>query len=207
MQVNSWINSPDVCYGRVLWCCWCWQVAVESENFDVLLLFELETGSGSLDFSLSDVFENRFLGNDVNRKSSRWWVALLGQLPNSHPECAQTSDMPYTVLVSRDPYFMAYEIIPLQLGSIIWSLITAQMQKKEGKPLKHTFPKTSLPPGHLLFDNFLLFVSHVMAIQPTPLTYPPRNKGLIAGLIKGNQSLISPDHKGPRLFLGGGTWR
>ena len=30
---------------------------------------------------------------------------------------------------------------------------------------------------------------------------PPRNKGLIAGLIKGNQSLISPDHKA--LFLGG----
>ena len=29
-----------------------------------------------------------------------------------------------------------------------------------------------------------------------PLTYPPpRNKGLIAGLIKGNQWLISPDHK------------
>ena len=30
----------------------------------------------------------------------------------------------------------------------------------------------------------------VMAGQPTPLTYPPpRNKGLIAGLIKGNQKL------------------
>ena len=33
---------------------------------------------------------------------------------------------------------------------------------------------------------------------------PPRNKGLIFGLIKGNQWVfISPDHKGPRLFLGG----
>ncbi len=35
-----------------------------------------------------------------------------------------------------------------------------------------------------------------------PLTYPPpRNEGLIAGLIEGNQCLISPDHKA--LFLGG----
>ena len=33
------------------------------------------------------------------------------------------------------------------------------------------------------------------------LAAPPRNKGLIAGLIKGNQWLISPDHKA--LFLGG----
>ena len=43
-----------------------------------------------------------------------------------------------------------------------------------------------------------------LVIQPTPprVTYPlPRNKGLIAGLIKGNQWLISPDHKA--LFLGG----
>ena len=29
----------------------------------------------------------------------------------------------------------------------------------------------------------------------TPRTPPPRNKGLIAGLIKGNWWLISPDHK------------
>ena len=37
----------------------------------------------------------------------------------------------------------------------------------------------------------------VMAGQPTPPgpRTPPRNKGLIAGLIKGNQWLISPDHK------------
>ena len=36
-----------------------------------------------------------------------------------------------------------------------------------------------------------------MASQPTPPppTYPPRNKGLIAGLIKGNQWLISPYNK------------
>ena len=34
----------------------------------------------------------------------------------------------------------------------------------------------------------------IMAIQPTPPgpRTPPRNKGLIAGLIKGNQWLISP---------------
>ena len=53
------------------------------------------------------------------------------------PKCAQTSDIPYTVLVSRDPYFMAYEIIPIQVGSIIWSLITAQMQKKRRKTYRH----------------------------------------------------------------------
>ena len=42
-----------------------------------------------------------------------------------------------------------------------------------------------------------------MAGQPTPrATYPPRNKGLIAGLIKGNQWLISPDHKANN-FWGG----
>ena len=37
-----------------------------------------------------------------------------------------------------------------------------------------------------------------MAGQPTPpgpRTPPKRNKALIAGLIKGNQWLISPDHK------------
>ena len=45
-----------------------------------------------------------------------------------------------------------------------------------------------------------------MASQPTPpgnLHPPPRNKGLRAGLIKGNQWFTSPDHKA--LFLGGGT--
>ena len=35
-----------------------------------------------------------------------------------------------------------------------------------------------------------------------PNVTPLRTKGLIDGLIKGNQGLISPDHKGPRLFLG-----
>ena len=41
--------------------------------------------------------------------------------------------------------------------------------------------------------------------QPPPRPRTPlRNKGLIAGLIKGNQWLISPDHKA--LFVGGGTW-
>ena len=39
----------------------------------------------------------------------------------------------------------------------------------------------------------------------TPNVPPPRNKGLIAGLIKGNQWLISPNHKA--LFLGGGHVR
>ena len=50
-----------------------------------------------------------------------------------------------------------------------------------------------------------------MAGQPTPpLTYPPRTKGLIAGLIKGNQQLISPDHKACYFWGGvrgpGGGW-
>ena len=40
--------------------------------------------------------------------------------------------------------------------------------------------------------------------QPPPRTPPPEIRVLIAGLIKGNQRVfISPDHKGPRLFLGG----
>ena len=47
------------------------------------------------------------------------------------------------------------------------------------------------------------FTLRIMAGQPTPPGHvpPPRNKGLIADLIKGNQWLISPDHKA--LFLGG----
>ena len=36
--------------------------------------------------------------------------------------------------------------------------------------------------------------------QPPLGRVPP---GLIAGLIKGNQRFVSPDHKGPRLILGG----
>ena len=43
-----------------------------------------------------------------------------------------------------------------------------------------------------------------MASQPTPPQRPPpRNKGLIAGLIKGKHGLISPDHKAG-YFWGGG---
>ena len=43
----------------------------------------------------------------------------------------------------------------------------------------------------------LVDLSSWLVNQPPPLTYPPRNKGLIfgLGLIKGNQWLISPDHK------------
>ena len=36
-----------------------------------------------------------------------------------------------------------------------------------------------------------------------PLTYPPRNKGWIAGRMKGNQWLISPDHKAGYFWKGG----
>ena len=49
-----------------------------------------------------------------------------------------------------------------------------------------------------LGDSWRVFFQHgtFMASQPTPNLYtPPRNQGLIAGLIKGNQWLISPDHK------------
>ena len=42
-----------------------------------------------------------------------------------------------------------------------------------------------------------------MGEEEVVICVTPRNKGLIAGLIKGNQWLISPNHKA--LFLGGGT--
>ena len=46
-----------------------------------------------------------------------------------------------------------------------------------------------------------------MAIQPTPPKgTPPRNKGLIAGLIKGNQWLIRPDHKAGYFWGGYVAW-
>ena len=56
-------------------------------------------------------------------------------------------------------------------------------------------------------------LAKIMATSTNPprATYPPpRNKGLVAGLIKGNQWLISPDHKAG-LFWGrdvarGGGW-
>ena len=44
-------------------------------------------------------------------------------------------------------------------------------------------------------------LNSVMAGQPAPKVPPRRNKVFIAGLIKGNQWLRSPDHKA--LFLGG----
>ena len=53
-------------------------------------------------------------------------------------------------------------------------------------------------------ENFTSLTCQVMVFhgcQPTPFS-PRRKKGLIAGLIKGNLWLISPDHKA--LFLGGG---
>ncbi len=45
-----------------------------------------------------------------------------------------------------------------------------------------------------------------MAIQPTPPNRThPKIRVIIAGLMKGDLWLISPDHKGPRLFLGRAT--
>ncbi len=59
----------------------------------------------------------------------------------------------------------------------------------------------------LVLGSVILKLSKiVMAIQPTPPNVPPpRNKGLIAGLIKRNQRVfISPDHKAG-YFWGGGV--
>ena len=54
------------------------------------------------------------------------------------------------------------------------------------------------PPSTLNF-------SHGWSTGACPGHVPlPRNKGLIAGLIKGNQWLISPDHKAG--YFWGGTW-
>ena len=44
--------------------------------------------------------------------------------------------------------------------------------------------------------NFLdRHIVHGWSTNPPQRTPPPRNKGLIAGLIKGNQRFMSPDHK------------
>ena len=45
-----------------------------------------------------------------------------------------------------------------------------------------------------------------MANDPTPNVTPLRDKGLIVGLIKGNQCLRSPDHKVLIISGGRGTW-
>ena len=53
-------------------------------------------------------------------------------------------------------------------------------------------------------DGLSTIKTGILATAPPKATFTPRNKGLIAGLVKGNQWVfISPDHKGPRLFLGG----
>ena len=54
-------------------------------------------------------------------------------------------------------------------------------------------------------------LNHGYSTNPPPgHVPPPRNKGLIAGLIKGNQWLISPDHKAGHFWGGyvalGGGW-
>ena len=41
----------------------------------------------------------------------------------------------------------------------------------------------------------------IQGAHPPNATFPPRNKALIAGLIKGSQWLIVPDHKAG-YFLG-----
>ena len=49
-------------------------------------------------------------------------------------------------------------------------------------------------------EELKVHIKGILADSP-PQSYPPRNRGLILGLIKGNQWLISPDQKA--LFLGG----
>ena len=56
---------------------------------------------------------------------------------------------------------------------------------------------------HILGSDELILGSRV--VMAGPPTYPTGNMGFIAGLTEGNQWLISPDHKGPRLFLAGGV--
>ena len=61
----------------------------------------------------------------------------------------------------------------------------------------------SPPVGNFpLNGGFLWLLSWLVNVPPPGHVPPPRNKGLIAGLIKGNRRLISPDHKA--IFLGGG---
>ena len=68
--------------------------------------------------------------------------------------------------------------------------------------------RVTVPGSHTLTldSKFVASFWQIMASQLTPLTYPPRNKGLIAGLIKGNQRLMSPDHKAGYFFGGGYVW-
>ena len=78
----------------------------------------------------------------------------------------------------------------------------------------HLFPRKSPPlflqtSSPMSWADFFLVrlscTSHQGNPSCPPQSYPPSNKGLIAGLIKGNQWLIHPKHKGPRLFLRGDT--
>ena len=65
---------------------------------------------------------------------------------------------------------------------------------------------TLKPPGEMMKTWIPSIIMGILAAPPQsyppPKLPPPSNKGLIAGLIKGNQWLISPDHKAG-YFLGG----
>ena len=72
-----------------------------------------------------------------------------------------------------------------------------QPQSKAGRQERETgsIVPSSLPALHPMYGGRFTNL-------PPPKATPPRNKGLIAGLIKGNHWVfISPDHKA--LFLGG----
>ena len=99
-------------------------------------------------------------------------------------------------------YICAYQLVQ-RISSI--NRIAGFLNQKNGK-------KTSPKPeffvqgitGFTRFTALLHLFLYVWSTYP-PLTYQPlRNKDIIASL-KGNQWLISPDHKA--IFLGGGgTW-
>ena len=55
------------------------------------------------------------------------------------------------------------------------------------------------------YDLSVKKIKGILAVPPQSYPPPPRNKSLIAGLIKGNQWLIVPDHKAG-YFLGGGSF-
>ena len=83
-----------------------------------------------------------------------------------------------------------------------------RLKKKVLAILAFGLPGKSENPSRLSLPLQRLLIKGILAAPPKAT--PPRNKGLIAGLLKGNQWLISPDHKagyfwGKRSF-GGGSW-
>ena len=66
------------------------------------------------------------------------------------------------------------------------------LNKSSSKWHSVTIFATKLFPGMFVFKLFQALNNSWLFNHPPPNVPPPRNKGLIAGLIKGNQWLISP---------------